>query len=406
MGMRINTNVEAFDAQRNLSITASNYAKSVQKLSSGLRINTAADDAAGLSISEKLRAQVRGLAQAQRNAQDGISMIQTGEGALNEVHSILQRMRELSVQASNGTLTSSDQNAISTELTQLGTEIDRIGNTTQFNSKTLLDNSLNTTVSAGSGVLQGQVLASSGAVISKLDVSNATASHTFNITGCSTTGALTLTDSTTNVSQTLTMATLVGSSTGTETLNFSTLGVSITLSGCSASTTQANLTSDLIGKATVQTATTGGAVTFQIGANANQTMSVSLADTRSAAIGATSTTGYTTLSASVASFATAVANGTGASAAQNLMQSIDQAITDVSNNRSTLGAAQNRLEHTIANLGVAQENLTASESRIRDVDMAAEMVNFTKTGILQQAGQAILAQANQAPSGVLSLLRG
>ena len=401
MGMRINTNIEAFDAQRNLSITASSYARSVQKLSSGLRINTAADDAAGLSISEKLRAQVRGLAQAQRNAQDGISMIQTGEGALNEVHSILQRMRELSVQASNGTLTSSDQTAISTELTQLSTEIDRIGNTTQFNSKTLLDNSLNTTVSAGSGLLQGQILSTSGAVVSRLDVSNATASHTFSITGSGTT--LTLTDTTTNVAQSLTVSTLSGSTTS-ETLNFSTLGVSLTLSGCSASTTAANLVGDLVAKSTIQTATTGGSVTFQIGANANQTMAVSMSDTRASAIG--NAGGYASLSAAVSAFASAVTAGTGASAAQNLMQSIDQAVTDVSNNRSTLGAAQNRLEHTIANLGVAQENLTASESRIRDVDMAAEMVSFTKTNILQQAGQAILAQANQAPSGVLSLLRG
>src|SRR5918911_3576336 len=155
-------------------------AKSVERLSSGLRINRAADDAAGLSISETLRSQVRGLAQAQRNAQDGISMIQTGEGALNEVHSILQRMRELSVEAANGTLTSSDQTAISTELTQLGSEIDRIGNTTQFNSKALLDNSLSTTVSAGSAVKAGVILSASsgGVVISNLDVTNATASHT------------------------------------------------------------------------------------------------------------------------------------------------------------------------------------------------------------------------------------
>jgi flagellin len=406
MGMRINTNVEAFNAQRNLSITASNYAKSVQKLSSGLRINSAADDAAGLSISEKLRAQTRGIAQAQRNAQDGISMIQTGEGALNEVHSILQRMRELSVQASNGTLTSSDQSAISTELTQLSGEIDRIGNTTQFNSKTLLDNSLNTTVSAGSGVLQGQVLSASsgGVVVSKLDASNATASHTFNVTGCATTGTLTLTDATTQLAQTLSVATLVGSSTGNETLNFSTLGISLTLSGCSASSTAANMVTDLVAKNTVQTATTGGAVSFQIGSNANQTMAVSLTDTRSTAIGNGGT--YASLNAAVTAFTTAVTAGTGAAVAQNLMQSIDQAITDVSNNRSNLGAAQNGLEHIIANLGVAGENLTASESRIRDVDMAAEMVNFTKTGILQQAGQSILVQANSAPQQILQLLRG
>src|SRR6202165_5389758 len=168
MSTRINTNVDALVAQRNMSFNAMNYSKSVEKLSSGLRINRAGDDSAGLSISEKLRGQIKGLAQAQRNSQDGISLIQTAEGALNETHSILQRMRELSVQASNGTLTSNDQNAISGEMTQLGSEIDRIGNTTQFNSKNLLDNGLNTTVSAGSAVLQGQAGACSTSVISNL----------------------------------------------------------------------------------------------------------------------------------------------------------------------------------------------------------------------------------------------
>jgi flagellin len=402
MSTRINTNVDAFGAQRNMAMNAVNYSKSVEKLSSGLRINRAGDDAAGLSISEKLRGQIKGLAQAQRNSQDGISLIQTAEGALNETHSILQRMRELSVQASNGTLTTNDQSAISTELTQLSAEIDRIGNTTQFNSKSLLDNSLNTTVSAGSSILAGQVGASSGSVLSNLNVTNASASHSFAFSGCATTGALTLTDTTTNLAQTLTLTSITNSTSPNEVLNFSTLGVSLTLSGCSASTTAANLTTDFLTR-TIATATTGGAVSFQIGANANQTMSVSIADSRSTAIGAGGT--YSNLGAAVTAFATAVGNGTATAVAQNLMQSIDQAVTDVSNVRSTLGAAQNRLEHTISNLGVAQENLTASESRIRDVDMAAEMVNFTKTGILQQAGQAILAQANQAPSGILSLLR-
>src|ERR1700737_1089787 len=203
MSTRINTNVDAFGAQRNMALNAMNYSKSVEKLSSGLRINRAGDDSAGLSISEKLRGQIKGLAQAQRNSQDGISLIQTAEGALNETHSILQRMRELSVQASNGTLTSNDQNAISTELTQLGAEIDRIGNTTQFNSKNLLNNSLNTTLSAGSAVTAGMVGASSTAVISNLDVSNATASHSFTFSG--TGSSLTLTDSATGVAQTLTL---------------------------------------------------------------------------------------------------------------------------------------------------------------------------------------------------------
>ena len=402
MSTRINTNIDAFGAQRNMAINAMNYSKSVEKLSSGLRINRAGDDSAGLSISEKLRGQIKGLAQAGRNAQDGISLIQTAEGALNETHSILQRMRELSVQAANGTLTSTDQTAISTEMTQLGAEIDRIGNTTQFNSKNLLNNSLNTTVSAGSGVLQGQAGASSGSVVSNLDVTSASASHSFNFTGCTTTGTLTLTDSTTGMAQTLTVAAISGASSTNEVLNFSSLGVSLTLSGCSASSTAANLTGDFVGK-TIATATTGGAISFQIGSNANQTMSVGIADSRSAAIGVAG--GFASLSAAVTAFATSVNAGTSNAVAQNLMLSIDQATTDVSNVRATLGAAQNRLEHTIANLGVAQENLTASESRIRDVDMAAEMVNFTKTGILQQAGQAILAQANQAPSGILTLLR-
>src|SRR5690348_7636725 len=148
MSMRINTNIEAFNAQRNLSNTATAYAKSVEKLSSGLRINRAGDDAAGLSISEKLRAQTNGLAQAQRNAQDGISLIQTAEGALNETHSILQRMRELTVQAANDTLADSDRDAIKSEMGQLGSEIDRIASSTQFNGKNLLDGSLTATKSA------------------------------------------------------------------------------------------------------------------------------------------------------------------------------------------------------------------------------------------------------------------
>ncbi len=244
-----------------------------------------------------------------------------------------------------------------------------------------------------------------GVAISALDVNNATASHTFTFTS-TTAGTLTLTDGTTNLAQTLTIQDLsAGTGLTAETLNFSSLGVSLTLSGCGASSTAANMVNDLTTLATVKTATVGGAVSFQIGANANQTMSVSVKDSQSAADGVTTQAGYLTLKASIASFSTAVSNGTGATAAQFLMASIDQAVTDVSQNRSTLGAAQNRLEHTISNLGVAQENLTASESRIRDVDMAAEMVNFTKTGILQQAGQAILAQANQAPSGILALLR-
>src|SRR5215216_4419249 len=173
MGMRINTNVEAFNAQRNLGLTSMQYAKSVEKLSSGLRINRAGDDAAGLSISEKMRAQMRGLAQAQRNAQDGISLIQTAEGGLNEVHSIVQRMRELAVQASNDTLSQGDRDAIGLELSALNSEVNRIATTTEFNGKSLLSGSL-ATQDAGTGSLTtGALTTATGIVVSKVDVSAA-----------------------------------------------------------------------------------------------------------------------------------------------------------------------------------------------------------------------------------------
>jgi flagellin len=259
MGVRINTNIEALNAQRNLGMTSLQFGKSVEKLSSGLRINRAADDAAGLAISEKLRAQVRGLNQATRNAQDAISMVQTAEGALNEVHSMLQRIRELAVQYANGTNDTDSQASISAEVTQLQSAISDIAANTKFNGVALL---------AG-----------------------------------------------------------------------------------------------------------GNSVTFQVGADAGQTLTVSFASVDTSA-------------ASVSDIA-----------------SVDTAIVSISTTRGTFGAAQNRLEHTVASLAVASENLAASESRIRDLDVASEMVIFTKTQILQQAGTAILAQANQAPQSVLSLLR-
>jgi flagellin len=277
MGLRINQNIEAINAHRNLLLTASSLSKSMEKLSSGLRINRAADDAAGLAISEKLRGQVKGLNQAVRNAQDGISLIQTAEGALNETHSILQRMRELSVQAANGTLNGGDRGAIQKEITSLVAEVDRIATTTEFNTTSLL---------------------------------NGTASG----------------------------------------------------------------------------------LSFQIGANSGQTVTVSIANAGASALGL-NPLGVSTTDLSTAS---------GANAAISIL---DAAIKNISDSRADLGAVQNRLEHTIANLGVASENLAASESRVRDVDMAQEMMTFTKTQILQQAGTAMLAQANQAPQNVLQLLR-
>jgi flagellin len=273
-------------------MTSTAYSASVRKLSSGLRINSAADDAAGLAISQKLTAEVNGLGQAQRNAQDGISLIQTGEGALNETQTILQRMNELAVQASNGTLNSDDQKAIGAELVQLQGAIDDIGNQTQFNGKNLLD--------------------------------------------------------------------------GTTT-----------------------------------------SVTLQVGANSGETLSVSLKDMRSTAIGSVASASVTSLSAAISTFTTDAASNPASLAtdATNLLNSVQQAIQDVSTQRASFGASQNRLQDTIDNLAVGQENMQASNSRIVDVDMASEMVNFTKLGILSQAGTSILSQANQSSQGVLSLLR-
>jgi flagellin len=276
MGLRINQNIAAMNAYRNLSVTDGQMAKSLEKLSSGFRINRAADDAAGLSISEGLRSQVGGLKVAVRNAQDAISVVQTAEGALTEVHSILQRMRDLAVQAANGGAGSTDsRTAAQTEVNSLKSELDRISTTTKYGSSVLLN-----------GAFSG---------------------------------------------------------------------------------------------------------TFQVGANntAAEQIAVTIGDVSTAGLSLGSSFSVSTVASAQAAIAT-----------------IDAAITTVSTTRASLGAYQNRFEHTISNLSVAAENLSASESRIRDTDMAQEMVSFTRNQILTQAGTAMLAQANSAPQSVLQLLRG
>jgi flagellin len=284
MGLRINNNIAAQNAYRNLSVTDGQMSKSLEKLSSGYRINRAADDAAGLSISEGLRSQIGGLKVAVRNAQDGISVVQTAEGALTETHSILQRMRDLSVQAaSTGSQDSDARSAAQTEFTQLGQELDRIASTTSFGSQKLLD------------------------------------------------------------------------------------------------------------------ATTSYTGTFQVGANGSSSDQIAV-NLSTAAFGSVNVTGFDSAGLGVGSLDLTTA-GTAA------IDAIDTAIKGVSTARATLGAYQNRFEHTINNLNVAVENLSASESRIRDTDMAQEMVSFTRSQILTQAGTSMLAQANQAPQNVLSLLR-
>ncbi|MGF0105587.1 flagellin [Ligilactobacillus ruminis] len=278
--MRINTNVAAMNTYSRL--TAANTAKSnsLAKLSSGLRINKAGDDAAGLAISEKMKSQIGGLTQAKRNAQDGISLVQTAEGALNETHSILERMRNLAVQGANDTLTSSDRGSINKELNALHQELTRIADTTQFNTKNLLGKDNN-------------------------------------------------------------------------------------------------------------------GFTFQIGANETQTLTVTIGKMD----------GQTLLGSDAASFKIS-SGATNVRMAGGMISKIDKAIETVSSQRADLGAVQNRLEHTINNLTATNENLSDANSRIRDVDMAEEMMTFTKSNILSQAATSMLAQANAMPNSVLSLLQG
>jgi len=393
VSVRINTNIEALNAQRNLSATAATFAKSVEKLSSGLRINRAADDAAGLAISEKLKAQVTGLNQAQRNAQDGVSMVQTAEGALTEVHSMLQRIRELAVEAANSTLSSTDAASVSTEITALRAEINRIAGSTTFNGQYLTTGALSVAQSGGSAAVGTALATTVAATISAVDVSGAKASTTYTISSQAG-GKVTLADGSGN-SQQVTMA-VIGA-TGTETVNFGNLGVKLTIVG-NAAKTAADLATDLDGKNVITGA--GAGANFQVGANAADALSVSFADARMTAAG------YGTLSTDITAFETATGTGAGiVAAAQALITSTDTAIGYVSTTRGNLGAVQNRLEHTTASISVASENLNASMSRIKDLDVASEMVNFTKTQILQQAGTAILAQANSAPQNILTLLR-
>jgi flagellin len=398
MGMAINTNVDALDALRNLSITSGKFSSSVQKLSSGLRINTAADDAAGNAISNKLAAQVTGLNQAQRNAQDGVSMVQTAAGALNEIQSMLQRVRELAVEAGNATVGSSDAASINTEVVALHDEINRLANATTFNGVALLNGQGGQTVSQTGGTAAvGLALTNTPATISAVTVAGTAAVGTYSLAS----GATGLTMSLGTLSQTINPTNIPAS--GTETFNFNNLGVSITVVGASGGTA-ANLEKDLDGKTVITTGAGGGGnATFQVGANAGETVGVTFADARTTALGIENA--ITTFTTAATGNAGANWAGSQAAAVQGLLNASDTSITALNTIASGLGAVQNRLSHTIAAVGVASENLNASESRIKDLDVASEMVNFTKTQILQQAGTAILAQANSAPQSILTLLR-
>ncbi len=411
--MRINTNIMALDAYRNLNATNDALASSLEKLSSGYRINRAADDASGLVISQNLDKQVSGLKVATQNAQDGISVVQTAEGALTQVNSMLQRIHDLIVQSANtASSDSTARSAAQNEIVQLRDEIDRIGNTTSFGNQNLLDGSFGAQAaqltSGSTGHAAGLTLSGAAASVQfslNLDAGNTAGSLLTTVTvtaGTYTTAASFQTqlqadvNTATNAAAGFTGAVQVkvtdlGS--GVWTTNFvrtsSATGTGIAISGVGSDIAQAITSS---GAANV--ANTAGGV-FQVGANvtaANQ-IQVSIDDVR---ITGGSNSTYTALAA------IDVTNTTTNSTSATL---VDAAISSVSALRGQLGADQNRFQSTISNLQVTTENLSASESRIRDTDMASEMVNFTKDQILLQAGTAMLAQANSAPQTILKLLQ-
>ncbi|MCG3085231.1 MULTISPECIES: flagellin [unclassified Anoxybacillus] len=377
--MRINHNIQALNAYRNLAVNQSNTAKNLEKLSSGLRINRAADDAAGLAISEKMRSQIRGLEVAERNALDAISLIQTAEGALSSVHSMLQRMRELAVQASNDTNTAEDRAALDQEIQQLKTEITRVATSTDFNKTALLDGTFGTKVDQDSS----KTTALSVTGVANITTGGGLKAGTYTISWNGTDNVYELTDSSSTVIGKATDLATDGAGSitfkGWDSTNSKYTGVSL----ITVTTNGAYTLNSLTGNVEI----TGTESNFQIGANEGQVVGLSISDMTTTGLGIDSVT------------------VTDHASAQSAISVIDEAIRKVSEERGKLGAYQNRLEHTINNLKTAHENLTSSESRIRDTDMAMEMTNFTKNNILNQAAQAMLAQSNQLPQGILQLLK-
>lgn len=411
--MRINQNIMALNAYRNLDNTQNMLAKSLEKLSSGYRINRAADDASGLVISQGLRAQVSGLRQATRNAQDGVSVVQTAEGSLTEVHAMLNRVRDLIIQSAN--TASSDtaaRQAAQNEITQLRSEIDRIAGTTAFGTQKLLNGSFGAQAARATNVTTG-IAAGTGATVSSVGMSftlvldsGATTSVSLQIvltTGTYVTAASFEAQLQTQISGAISAAVATGF-TGGVTANVRDLGSgawSVELVRNNTSVANSKITTTAIGTGLGQLAAvsgtlsnTGGGI-FQVGANVTATdqIAVSIDDIR---ITGGTNAAFTSLAG------IDVTNTATFGSAQSL---IDDAVSSVSDTRGKLGAAQNRFESTISNLQVTSENLAASESRIRDTDMALEMVSFTRHQILLQAGTAMLAQANAAPQSMLRLLQ-
>jgi len=402
MGLRINQNIAAQNAYRNLSVTDGQMAKSLEKLSSGFRINRAADDAAGLSISEGLRSQVGGLKVAVRNAQDGISVAQTAEGALNEVTSILQRMRDLSVQSANGGSNDDEaKGAAQKEFSQLNEELDRIGKTTSFGKSKLLDGSFGNAQELSGSAKTALPTAAKSFEITEVNGVTLAAAVTVNVAApaagasakdyADSINAAVKTALTSKTDANVKDLGLKGNE-----IKFSATvapdGTGFTMKADGAkefalTDTGGGLDDAGLAAGTSALNTKANSGQFQVGANSGETLSISIGAVSASALG----TGNLDLTAE--------------GGADKAITALDSAITSVSDTRATLGAYQNRFEHTINNLNVSVENLSASESRIRDTDMAQEMVAFTRNQILTQAGTSMLSQANQASQNVLSLLR-
>jgi len=390
--MRINTNMMALNAQNKLVKNQSGVEKAIQRLSSGLRINSAADDAAGLAISEKMRAQVRGLGQAQDNAQDGISLIQTAEGALQQTTDILQRMRELVIKAQNtGVLTDNDRTSISSELSTLRDEIDRIATSTTFNSKRLLNGELGTELAKDAN---GDYDVSLG-TFARIDVSNANADTKFEISKTLTASGKIVMTWTDTINGVETVCTAISDIAFGENATSVTGRVNFADAGIILDFGKGNVELDDI-EGYIQTSKDQKRADFKIGANTYEE------DVLSCGIGDMSSKGLNRYMTSGEKFQIDI--GT-AQDANDTLDAIDYALENVASQRATLGVMQNRMEYAVSNLSTTEENLTAAESRIRDVDMAEQMVSYTKDSILNQSAMAMLAQANQQPQAILSLLQ-
>ena len=393
--MIINHNMNALNAHRNMGVNNTAAGKSREKLSSGLRINRAGDDAAGLAISEKMRGQIRGLTQASRNSADGISMIQTAEGALNETTNILQRMRELAVQASNDTNTSSDRNEIQKEINALTEEVDRIANNTEFNTQKLLNGSKS---GEKGDLVREEVEAVKGEFKIKLDKDLA-ADNKLVIDGKvikfetkDVASETTIKDKIKEVFDKKYDIEVTGKKEikltqkeGTDKDEFK-----VSLNGVELDDKKAIIVKD--GVTARAEEFSEGKVSVQVGANSEQSMSIEIGDMRAQALKIVNDKG----------------RGLSVETAQSANEAItafDAALNAVSSQRANLGAVQNRLEYTISNLDNTAENLTSAESTLRDVDMAKEMMEYSKNNILNQAAQAMISQANQQPQNVLQLLR-